>query len=229
MKLAIFDIDGTLTETNEVDDKCFVKAFAASHQITNIETDWTKYTHVTDSGLLSEIFNQKLGRSPNEEDFLIFKSRFIENLNEYASKDETLFAEVSNAKAMLEKLKLEKDWAIALATGCFYDSAKLKLEKAKIKVKDFPIGTADDTVSREEILRTAIEKSLEKYGLEEFEKIVSIGDGVWDVRTAKNLSLDFVGIASGKRAEVLREEGANYINKDFRDYENFLAYLNKLT
>ena len=227
MKLAIFDIDGTLTETNEVDDKCFVRAFAASHQITDIETDWTKYAHVTDSGLVSEIFNQRLGRSPNEEDFLTFKSCFIENLNESASKDKTLFAEVLDAKAMLEKLRLEKDWAIALATGSFYDSAKLKLEKAKIDVKDFPIGTADDAVSREKILQTATEKSLEKNGLKKFEKIVSIGDGVWDVRAAKNLSLDFIGIASGKRAEALREEGANYIIKDFRDYENFLLYLNK--
>lgn len=227
MKLAIFDIDGTLTETNEVDDKCFVEAFTASHQITDIETDWTKYAHVTDSGLVSEIFNQRLGRFPNKEDFLRFKSRFIENLNHYASRDETLFAEVSNAKAMLEKLKLEKDWTIALATGSFYDSAKLKLEKAKIDIKSFPIATADDAVSREEILQTAIEKSLEKYGLEEFEKIVSIGDGMWDVRTANNLDLGFVGIASGKRAEALREEGAKYVIKDFRDYENFLAYLNK--
>jgi len=227
MKLALFDIDGTLTETNEVDDKCFVRAFAASHQITDIETDWTKYNHVTDSGIASEIFNQRLGRSPNEEDFLTFKSRFVENLNEFAFKDKTLFAEVSNAKVMLEKLKLEKNWVIALATGCFYDSAKLKLEKAKIHIKDFPIGTADDAISREGILQTAIEKSLEKYGLKKFEKIVSIGDGVWDVRTAKNLNLDFIGIASGKRAEALREEGANHIIKDFRDYENFLAYLNK--
>ena len=227
MKLALFDIDGTLTETNEVDNECFVKALLASHQITDIETDWTKYNHVTDSGIVSEIFNQRLGRSPNEKDFLTFKSCFIENLNDFASKDETLFAEVSNAKAMLENLKLEKDWAIALATGCFYDSAKLKLEKAKIDIKDFPIGTADDAISREEILQAAIEKSLKQYGQTKFEKIVSIGDGVWDVRTANNLDLDFVGIASGKRAEVLREEGANYIIKDFRDYENFLGYLNK--
>jgi phosphoglycolate phosphatase-like HAD superfamily hydrolase len=227
MKLALFDIDGTLTETNEADNECFVKAFAVSHQITEIETDWTKYNHVTDSGIALEIFNQRLGRLPCEEDFLTFKSLFIENLSEFASKDETLFAEVSNAKAMLEKLKLEKNWVIALATGSFYDSAKLKLEKAKIDFKDFPIGTADDAVSREEILQTAIEKSLENYGLQKFEKIVSIGDGVWDVQTARNLGLSFIGIASGKRAEALREEGANYIIKDFTDYENFLAHLNK--
>ncbi|MCA1640363.1 MAG: HAD hydrolase-like protein, partial [Acidobacteria bacterium] len=86
---------------------------------------------------------------------------------------------------------------------------------------------ADDAVSREEILQIAIEKSLKKYGLAKFEKVVSIGDGVWDVRTAKNLNLDFIGIASGKRADALRDAGANYIIKDFRDYENFLEYLNK--
>ena len=158
---------------------------------------------------------------------MILKSYFIESLNDFASRDETLFAEILNAKAMLENLKLEKDWAIALATGCFYESAKLKLEMAKIDIKDFPIGTAEDAISREEILQTGIEKSLEKYGQKKFEKIVSIGDGVWDARTARNLNLDFIGIASGKKAEALREAGANYIVKDFRNYENFLAYLNK--
>lgn len=183
MKLAIFDIDGTLTETNKVDNECFVKAFAASHQITDIETDWTKYEHVTDSGLVSEILSRRLDRAPNEEDFLAFKSCFIENLKEFASKDQTLFTEVSGAKKMLKKLSQEKSWTIALATGCYYDSAKLKLEKAKIKVKNFPIGTADDAVSREEILQTAIKKSLKKYEQKNFEKIVSIGDGIWDVRT----------------------------------------------
>jgi phosphoglycolate phosphatase-like HAD superfamily hydrolase len=47
------------------------------------------------------------------------------------------------------------------------------------------------------------------------------------LRTAKNLGLDFIGISSGKGAAVLRNEGANYLIKDFRDYENFLSYLNK--
>lgn len=227
MKLAIFDIDGTLTRTNEVDDECFVRAFAASHQITDIETDWTKYKHVTDSGLVSEILNAKLKRPPNEKDFLAFKNRFIENLNEFASGDETLFAEVPNAKRMLEKLAREKDWAIALATGSYFDSAKLKLAKAKININDFPNATADDAVSREEILQTAIEKSLEKYGRKKFEKIVSIGDGVWDAQTAKNLNLDFVGVAGGERADNLRRENAEFIIEDFRDYESFFEYLNK--
>lgn len=227
MKLAIFDIDGTLTETNEVDNECFVRAFAESHQISDIETDWTKYKHVTDSGILLEIFETKLERAPKEKDFAAFKHCFIKNLKEFAGKDAKLFAEIPNAKIMLEKLRLEKDWAIALATGCYYDSAELKLRAAKLNIKDFPIATADDAVSREEILLIAIGKSLERYRQNEFEKIFSIGDGVWDLRTAKNLNLEFIGIAGGERAEKLRREGAQFLIEDFRDYKVFLEYLNK--
>jgi len=40
MNLAIFDIDGTLTETNAVDEICFVQAFADAHAITEINTNW---------------------------------------------------------------------------------------------------------------------------------------------------------------------------------------------
>jgi phosphoglycolate phosphatase-like HAD superfamily hydrolase len=226
MKLAIFDIDGTLTETNEVDDKCFVRAFAESHRISDIETDWTKYKHVTDSGILSEIVEKRLKRAPVEKDFAAFKHCFVKNLKDFAGKDAKLFAEIPGAKIMLEKLRLEKDWAICLATGSFYDSAALKLGAAKMNIEDFPIATADDAVSREEILQIAIEKSLNYYRQNEFEKIVSIGDGVWDVRTAKNLNLEFIGIA-GERADQLRREGAEFLIEDFSDYKVFLEYLNK--
>jgi len=33
MNLAIFDIDGTLTETDHVDEICFLKALAEAHAI----------------------------------------------------------------------------------------------------------------------------------------------------------------------------------------------------
>jgi phosphoglycolate phosphatase-like HAD superfamily hydrolase len=227
MKLAIFDIDGTLTETNAVDDECFVQAFAELHQISDVETDWTKYKHVTDSGILTEVFEKRLKRAPEQKDYDNFKHCFAEKLREFAEKDAKLFAEIPDAKTMLDKLKLEKDWAIVLATGCFYDSAELKLRAAKINIEDFPIATADDAVSREEILQIAIVKSLGYYGQNEFEKIVSIGDGVWDVRTAKNLNLEFIGIANGERADKLRREGAQLLVADFRDYKSFLEYLNK--
>lgn len=227
MNLAIFDIDGTLTKTDGVDDLSVVKAFFDSHKIAGIDTDWANYKYVTDSGIVSEIFTERLGRAPNERDMAAFKRCFIKNLSDYAAKDKTLFAEIPDAGRMLENLKTEKDWAIALATGCFYDSAKLKLEQASIAIEDYPYATADDAVSREEILRIATGRALKHYRQSEFEKIVSVGDGVWDAKTAKNLGIGFIGIAGGERAARLRKEGAELIIKDFRDYEIFIEYLNR--
>ena len=187
MKLAIFDVDGTLTETNEVDTQCFVEAFADSHQITEIDTNWTRYKHATDSAVASEIVSEKLNREPNEKDYFLFKASFVTRLKKCLDETQTLFSEIPNARLMLQKIEKEKDWALAIATGCFYESAKLKLEAAGINIEKFPFGTADDAMSREDILQRAIENSAKHYGQAGFEKIVSIGDAVWDVRTANNL------------------------------------------
>ncbi|MBI3191378.1 MAG: hypothetical protein HYZ36_01850 [Pedosphaera parvula] len=50
MHLVIFDIDGTLTETNAVDADCYVRALAEVFGFADVDTDWSTYPHVTDSG-----------------------------------------------------------------------------------------------------------------------------------------------------------------------------------
>ena len=76
MKLAIFDIDGTLTNTNSVDDGCFVKALADSHAISGINTNWATYTHTTDSGITQQVFQERFGRNPEERELEKLKSFF---------------------------------------------------------------------------------------------------------------------------------------------------------
>jgi beta-phosphoglucomutase-like phosphatase (HAD superfamily) len=82
LKLAIFDIDGTLTNTNSVDDECFVKALAEAHAITEIDTDWATYPHTTDSGITLRIFQEKFGRNPEETELGKFKCCFVNMLSE---------------------------------------------------------------------------------------------------------------------------------------------------
>ncbi len=50
MHLVMFDIDGTLTETMKVDEECYVRSLAEVCGFTDVETDWSSYTHATDSG-----------------------------------------------------------------------------------------------------------------------------------------------------------------------------------
>lgn len=227
MNLAIFDVDGTLTKTVSIDDKCFTQAFAISKGITGIDTDWTKYHYPTDSGITLQIFREKLGREPNSEELRKLKRCFINLLKKRSLSDPQDFTEITGASSLLKCFRKEPGWAIAIAAGGWPEPATLKLQAAGMGINDFPTVFADEGISREEILEKAIKKALIYYRQKNFKKIVSIGDGLWDVRTAIRLSIPFLGIAGGKRAALLRKAGVSHILKDFRDYNRFLHYLNE--
>lgn len=225
MNLAIFDIDGTLTNTNKVDEDCFVKALAETHSIDDILTDWTAYPHTTDSGITQHIFQEKFGRSPEETELGKFKNCFVSLLSEHYRSDSVSFAEISGASAAFTRLKQDSDWEVAIATGCWRESALLKLKAARIDSEGIPAAYAEDGLSREDILKAVISQSLVRHGVNCFERIVSIGDGLWDVRTAGRLNFAFLGIGDGESATKLRQAGARHVIEDFSDYDQFLKFL----
>jgi len=120
MQLVMFDIDGTLTETMKVDEECLVRSFVEVFGFTDIETDWSHYPHVTDSGIFHEVY--------------------------------------------------------APFAGTVY-----------------------------------------------------VGDGVWDARACRALSIPFIGIGSGVRAARLALEGAVRVFQDFSEEELFLETLDRLS
>ncbi|HEX8196034.1 MAG TPA: HAD family hydrolase [Pyrinomonadaceae bacterium] len=226
MNLVIFDIDGTLTKTDHIDDICFVQALADAHAITDISTDWAGYSHTTDSAITLDIFKHQFNRVPEETELLKFKSHFVRLLEDYRAKDSSLFAEIAGASSMLRRLNQEHNWRVAIATGGWRVSAALKLKVAGIEVDAFPAAFADDGLSREEILQSAISKAERFYQENCFARIVSVGDGVWDVRTAHNLRFPFLGIGAGDDAEKkLCRVGATHVIKDFTDYKQLVDYL----
>lgn len=60
MKLIIFDIDGTILDSVNADDKCFIQTFKDLYQIDLTNADWNDFTNVTDTGLTNEIFKNGL-------------------------------------------------------------------------------------------------------------------------------------------------------------------------
>ena len=227
MNLAIFDIDGTLTNTNSVDNECFVKAFAEALAIGEIDTDWAAYPHTTDSGITQHVFRQKFGRDPEEREVDKFKGCFVKMLSEQYQSNSSSFAEIPGASVALNTLKRDPDWAVAIATGCWHESAVLKLRVAKIVTDGIPLASAEAGLSREDILRAVVSQSLEQYRVSRFGKIVSIGDGVWDVRTARRLKFAFLGVGCGESAARLHQAGAKQVIEDFSDYNRLVRFLNE--
>jgi phosphoglycolate phosphatase-like HAD superfamily hydrolase len=223
LKLVVFDIDGTLTRTDEVDSVCYLRAFEEELGWTGISTDWAGYPSCTDEAIALEVFARHGGRAPRDGEIDRVRSRFFSLLEAALADGPDLFTEIPGAGEALRRLRSDPRYRVALATGAWEASARLKLRTAGLDVGGLPLATSDDHPIREEIVRRAIARA--EAGNGPFEEIVSVGDGVWDLRTARALGIGFVGIASGERADRLRREGAERVIEDFKDWETFARFL----
>ena len=221
MQLAIFDIDGTLTDTNAADNACFLQAFEEALGIRNIDTDWTSYRYSTDSGIVSEILERHRGRA-DQADVEVLRTRFVELLEE-RFKTQPL-QPIPGAPDLLRRLKTERGWRCAIATGGWRDSALMKLRTARVEVEGFPFASSDEACSRVAILEAVIEEA-RRIHLHPFARTVYIGDAAWDVRTAARMRLPFVGVGAGSRGERLRKAGALRVLENFSDYPATLGAL----
>ena len=97
----------------------------------------------------------------------------------------------------------------------------MKLRCAGLAEPAFPLASASDARSREAIVRLAAERVVRLRQAPAFRSVVCVGDGVWDVRTARRLGYHFVGVASGQQAARLRQEGAAHLIADFTDRARF--------
>jgi len=206
MKLAIFDIDGTLTDSNAVDYECFVHAFETAFGLSATGIDWRDYPHHTDRGLTEEFLRRAWKREPAEHEIARHRELFVRALRERIERLE----EIGGAGAFIDFLQ-ERGWSIALATGAWSQSALLKLSAAGLP-SDLPLACCDACPSREEILSKAI-------GDRRPERIVVFGDGWWDLRAARSLGLPFIGVGDAS--------GAPETIGDFRDAERVLAAMER--
>ena len=95
-----------------------------------------------------------------------------------------------------------------------------KLRAGSIDFEGIPAGFAEDGISREEIVLAAIDRASDHTGAT-FSRILSIGDGLWDIKTAANLGLDFLGI-DAEGTGKLKEAGAEHVMTDYSDFINWL-------
>ncbi len=159
MELVVFDIDGTLTDTNEVDARCFVRALELAFDVADGSSNWEDYLHVTDSGITREVFRRRYDRLPEASETEVFVERFLELLGDAFRSDPGEFEEVSGAGHLLETLPVASDWRVGMATGGWRASAEFKLRCADIPLDGVPISTANDAVSREEIFRQCVSRA----------------------------------------------------------------------
>ena len=80
------------------------------------------------------------------------------------------------------------------------------------------LETSNTIYTREEIVASAIEKAKKYYGIDDFEHIISFGDGLWDATTAENLGLHFVGVNEKNLADF-KKQNVQYCISDWEDFD----------
>lgn len=223
--LVIFDVDGTLTQTNGVDAQCFVRAVAEEFGITGINTDWSAYNRSTDSGILDQLLHERFGRFSQPKDRTRVKTRFVGLIRQALAANPSCCLPIPGAASALASLREGREWRVAVATGGWEESGRLKLKSAGLDLDGVPLASSDDSMARERIIQTAVQRAAQTYSAQAFEKVVYVGDGVWDVRAARALNISFVGVAREGSEARLKQEGAAFILPHLQDFNNLIRTL----
>jgi phosphoglycolate phosphatase-like HAD superfamily hydrolase len=224
MKLIIFDIDGTLTDTKKVDDICFIDAFDKTFGIDISSMDWSEFTTVTDWGITRDIVFKEQKKELSKADHELMKTNFFEKLIQEKKTNPNLFREVAGAIDFFNLIKNSPKYEVGIATGCWEQSGVFKLNAIGIDASGIAYSNSDRFITRENIVLHTIEQA-EENSQQKFSEIVYFGDGIWDYKTCENLGIRFIGIDILKDGK-LKDIGTNVVFENFLDNKTILEVVN---
>lgn len=218
--LIIFDVDGTLVYSNRVDSRCFALTYEQLYGKPFPSIDWTKYPHVTDTNIFATAIRQHFDRAVTVAETEAFQQAFVDLLEQRRREAPEEFHLVPGARDTVYRLLEDPHYELGIATGGWERPAQIKLEHVGLPWPSMLLHGADGRQRREEILQAVQQAADRQYS--NIERIVYIGDAIWDVTTTRNLNMPFVGIRRGGDREILLRAGATEVIADYRDFEGFL-------
>ncbi|MGH8021880.1 MAG: HAD family hydrolase [Opitutaceae bacterium] len=222
MNLLLFDIDGTLTATNRDDDRLFLESVS---EVAGQEIEaegWEAFPHVTDMAIARELLTRAAGRPAKDREILAVREIFIRKWVKAVETREVAIEPIPGARELLAEARSRRDCVVAIVTGGWSPTAILKLQQAGLDVNGLVIVTSDDDDTRSGIVSSAIIFAAANRGTPGFSFVTLIGDGLWDLRAARECGAGFLGLASdAEHGGRLLAEGAAAVIPNYRDAAKF--------
>jgi beta-phosphoglucomutase-like phosphatase (HAD superfamily) len=209
----MFDIDGTLVDSVGFDNRYYAEALRSVLNV-DIDDSWRPYKHVTDSGILEELLTSREFDRPIDELRATAKQKFVAAVRAHLARDPAAVREIAGAKALFEHLRRLPGVCVAIATGGWAETARLKLGAIGIDADAVAFATSSDAHERTRIMRCAEQRALG--GVAPASRTY-FGDAAWDKRACADLGYRFIAVG-GKVEHDLRFD-------DFRDRDAVLACL----
>lgn len=210
--ILVLDIDGTLTDTVALHQRAFLGAMQAL-ALPALDTDWGAYPHHTDTGILRHALAMNGRAEPSAGQLMAFEEdlarRFLDELaaapTPAAPTPAAPIQPIPGAADFVHGL-VDSAWAVVFATGGVRAVSGVKLQAAGIPFSDAALFTASEEPARDALVARAIAHAHRAYPQTRNGVVVSMGDGLWDLKVAQQLGLRFLGV--GSTAQALAARGA---------------------
>ncbi len=190
MHLIVFDVDGTLVESDEFDGVLYAKAVRDVLDI-EVDDDWTGYRHVTDNGILDEILDRHAVEMDRSVAHASVRKAFVALVRDYLSDRDGRLPEVPGARAFVDRLLAHPEVRVAVATGGWRETAAMKLRAIGLDPDVLHLSSASDAIRRIEIMQIAERRAMAD---KPAERRFYFGNQSWDREAGRQLGWEFVGI-----------------------------------
>jgi phosphoglycolate phosphatase-like HAD superfamily hydrolase len=223
--LILFDIDGTLVLTGGAGGRAMRRAFHDVFQVDNA-FDGIPMPGRTDSSLITEAL-ARAGLGYEHDLVGRFRSCYYDHLANALQEPHPGKRVMPGVRQLLDALSQRDDVFLALLTGNFGQSARLKLQHFDLW-RYFPCGAfGEDAEDRNRLVPIAVERA-RRHGADVLaaEQVMVVGDTPLDVACAVAAGAQAVAVATGPAdVTTLRQSGAHAVFEDLSDTNAFLKLL----
>lgn len=220
-KLVLFDIDGTLLDTDGAGREAFIRGLA---QVTGErdELTYVSFAGNTDRNVLAQVMAVRqlcLSEAEIRRVFACIAGELRQLLSASPAR------EIAGARNFLERLDAA-GFVLGLVTGNIRECAFVKLASVQLDRFFGFGGFGDEHAERTRIARSALAEAAAAGCLPEETAVCLVGDTPFDVAAGQALGCPVLGIAAGKYpVEDLRQSGASIVADDFTDGDRLLKWL----
>lgn len=190
MHLVVFDVDGTLVESEDFDGILYAQAIRNALKI-DVDKDWSGYRHQTDSGILNEVLDRHGVEGDRSLAHGSVRKEFIALVSGYLATRGDRLPEVPGARAFVSRLAAQPDVAVGIATGGWKETAAMKLRAIGLDPDSLSLASGSDAESRVEIMQVAETGALAGRAAD---RKTYFGNRPWDREASRRLGWHFIGI-----------------------------------
>lgn len=223
--LLLFDIDGTLILSGRAGLRALNHAFEHATGVADAFRGINAAGR-TDGYLLDEAARRAGLELDAAMRSVIQERYFVTLVDEIKLPGEGRKAVMPGVRPLLSSLAGRDDVVLALLTGNFQQSARIKLEYFDLW-SPFRFGAfADDASDRNRLVPIALGRAREAGHAPAADRVIVIGDTPLDIECAKAGGVRALGVATGSHTiDDLRDAGADHALEDLSDTERVIELL----